>query len=485
MEGLRNVGFTLLLYIHFRVYVQLFFIALFFFRSVFVPIEKSDTKESSEKSRDSYLDHNQNLKHYKYSNSPKPDPAPFVARKGGVEQLDFRGVLKNTSQDVKTQNRVDKLKHKIPSDTHIKPATDFRNVLKHNVHTKEKDSFSDRDKQQLEATNRSKFRVPIEKGTSSKTDFRKVLKHTDHIVKSDLTSAKNKKSELELITNKRLETRKPDSLFLNTDSAKEFAQKKQTWSETNSTKKSVNDRGYRTSSQKQLIPERDLKNVQNVNNTSAEDVKGKIEFQRVELKKTSTIDFDDKFGKKSIPNKINPNPISKILQKFESNQSSAKDDFKSGHRHQKESNLLVKDKSVAKTMEQKSKDFPLENHIGLNETPRTVKHNEELLKESEFKITDKTIIAKIEEELKNPPALTKEPKVTSGMLKPEFKNSMEDKTVPYGSEVVLECQVTGKPDPNIAWAINNKEIKVNVCKVFFFSKACSVEDEADQEVPQS
>lgn len=421
--------------------------------TVFVPIENPDKTDGKENSRDSSLDHNQNLKHFKSSVSPKPDPL-LVARKGGVEQVDFRGVLKNTSQAGKPQSKVDQLKHKLPSDTHIKSETDFRTVLKHNVHSKTKDLHSEKDKLFAQGANRSKFRVPIEKQTGSTTDFRKVLKHNDHEVKSDPIREKKKTSELELITNRRLETKKPVSLYLNTDSAIDFAKKRQTWSETNTKKKLVNDTGYRTLFQKQTIPERDFRNVQNVNSAG----KGKPEFQRVELKKTRTIDLDDKFDKKDIALKINPNPVSKILQKFESNQStkSAKDNLKSGNKHRKEGNLLVKDKAETKTMEHKSKDFPLENHIGLNTEHDSAKQNEEL---SEFTITDKTIIAKIEEELKNPSALTAEADVTTGMIKPEFTNPMEDRLVPYGSEVVLECQVTGKPDPDIAWAINDNEIK--------------------------
>ena len=426
------------------------------FRStVFVPIDKPDKTDGSENSSDTHLDHNQNLKHFKSSFSPKPDPAPLVARKGGVEQVDFRGVLKNTSQAGKTNSKIDQLKHKNPSETHIKSETDFRTVLKHNVHTKAKDLQSEKDKILVQGTNRSKFRVPIEKQTSSTTDFRKVkLKHNEHEDKSDFIREGNKKSELELITNRRLESKKPVSLNLNTDSAIDFAKKRQTWSDTNPKKKSVYDTGYRTLSQKQLIPERDLKNVQNVNRTG----KGSIEFQRVELKKTRTIDFDDKLDEKDISLKLNPNPVSKILQKFENNQStsSAKGSLKSGIIHRKEG------KSETKTMEYQSKELSLENHIGLTTVSDSAKDNEEI-EESEFTITDKTIIAKIEEELKNPSAFTEEAEVTTGMVRPEFTNPMEDQLVPYGSEVVLECQVTGEPDPDIAWAINNNKIKV-ICK---------------------
>ena len=388
------------------------------------------------------------MKHLKSSSiSPKPDPAPFVTRKGGVEQVDFRSVLKNTSQAGKTLGKVDQIKQKTPSDTHVKSGTDFRTVLKHNVHTKLKDVsiHGEKDKPLIDGPSTSKFRVPTEKET--KTDFRKVLKHNDHAVKSDFTRQKNKKSELDLITNKRLETRKPPSLCLNTDSAIDFAKRRQTY-----------NTGYKTSSLKHPIPERDSKNVQNVNSA----VKGKAEFQRVELRKTRNVDSHDKLEKKDITLKINPNPVSKILQKFESNQntSSAKVDLKGGKNYQKEDSSFEKNNSKEKTMEPKSKDFPLENHIGLNPKPVSAKHSEELLEDSELTITDKTIIAKIEEELKNPPALTEEPEVTSEVVKPEFMYPMEDRLVPYGSEVVLECQVTGKPDPDIAWAVNNTEIKV-------------------------
>lgn len=45
-------------------------------------------------------------------------------------------------------------------------------------------------------------------------------------------------------------------------------------------------------------------------------------------------------------------------------------------------------------------------------------------------------------------------------VKPVFKDRLENKSVEYGKEVVLECQVAGTPNPDIFWSVNNKEIKV-------------------------
>ena len=47
-------------------------------------------------------------------------------------------------------------------------------------------------------------------------------------------------------------------------------------------------------------------------------------------------------------------------------------------------------------------------------------------------------------------------------VKPVFKELLDDKSVEYGSEVVLECQVTGQPNPDISWSVNDTEIRVRV-----------------------
>lgn len=43
--------------------------------------------------------------------------------------------------------------------------------------------------------------------------------------------------------------------------------------------------------------------------------------------------------------------------------------------------------------------------------------------------------------------------------KPEVTQKLENQSVEYGSEVVLECHVTGCPEPELSWSINDKEIK--------------------------
>ncbi|KAL4216907.1 hypothetical protein ACF0H5_023367 [Mactra antiquata] len=42
---------------------------------------------------------------------------------------------------------------------------------------------------------------------------------------------------------------------------------------------------------------------------------------------------------------------------------------------------------------------------------------------------------------------------------PNVEESLKDTSVDYGSEVTLTCHVTGVPQPDISWTINNKEIK--------------------------
>ncbi|XP_052235177.1 myosin light chain kinase, smooth muscle-like isoform X3 [Dreissena polymorpha] len=43
--------------------------------------------------------------------------------------------------------------------------------------------------------------------------------------------------------------------------------------------------------------------------------------------------------------------------------------------------------------------------------------------------------------------------------KPVFKDQLCDCSVEHGSQVVLECQVTGIPPPNVSWSVNKTEIK--------------------------
>lgn len=62
-------------------------------------------------------------------------------------------------------------------------------------------------------------------------------------------------------------------------------------------------------------------------------------------------------------------------------------------------------------------------------------------------------------------------------VKPVFKDSLVDKSVEYGSEVVLECHVTGSPNPDICWSINDKEIKVKkfiIDSKFIFFSCCTL-----------
>ena len=47
-------------------------------------------------------------------------------------------------------------------------------------------------------------------------------------------------------------------------------------------------------------------------------------------------------------------------------------------------------------------------------------------------------------------------------IKPEIKEKLENQSIDYGKEVVLQCQVTGSPKPELSWSINDKEIKVNI-----------------------
>lgn len=51
-------------------------------------------------------------------------------------------------------------------------------------------------------------------------------------------------------------------------------------------------------------------------------------------------------------------------------------------------------------------------------------------------------------------------KLPVGEIEPVFKDRLENKSVEYGSEVVLQCQVSGSPNPDISWCVNDKEIKV-------------------------
>lgn len=51
-------------------------------------------------------------------------------------------------------------------------------------------------------------------------------------------------------------------------------------------------------------------------------------------------------------------------------------------------------------------------------------------------------------------------------LKPEIKEDLENQSVEYGSEVILQCCVTGKPKPELCWSINDKEIKV--CIIYLY-----------------
>lgn len=46
--------------------------------------------------------------------------------------------------------------------------------------------------------------------------------------------------------------------------------------------------------------------------------------------------------------------------------------------------------------------------------------------------------------------------------KPEVIQKLENKSVDYGTEVTLECHVTGIPVPELSWSVNDKEIKVSL-----------------------
>jgi hypothetical protein len=47
-------------------------------------------------------------------------------------------------------------------------------------------------------------------------------------------------------------------------------------------------------------------------------------------------------------------------------------------------------------------------------------------------------------------------------VKPEFKKELENQLVEYGSEVSLQCHVTGVPQPDVCWSVDDKEIKVSI-----------------------
>lgn len=424
-------------------------------------VEKGDKEETGTLLKNSCLDHNQNLKSLESSNTTKADVAPVVARKGGVEQFDFRCVLKNTSQTSRTQNKTDKLRLKIPSDTNTETETDFRRVLKHTVNDGEDDKFSERQKKVTDIIGISDVGKSKEIKTNFQTDFRKVLKHRDHAVTTDLNSDSDKKPTEKLSVNWRLKSRKPVSLYLNPGAKVTQEKKGQTWSEIYSTKREPGHPSLL--SQQKPSSKKTATNVQNISNTSLIETKEIVDFRKVHLKKTRTDEPHDNFTKKEIPGKLNGQPISDILQKFENNQKSAKDDFRNILKHPKVNTLLAKDESRSRKMES---DISNENHSSVSDKLKITKKNDELIKESVLTFTDKTIIAKIEEELNKSPDMTEKPEPRLGMTKPEFKTKMEDKTVPYGSEVILECQVTGKPDPDVTWSINNKEIKVNLFILF-------------------
>lgn len=413
--------------------------SVFIFRSAFVQVEKKENKDLGTASSSS-LDLNQNVKNSKTSNSPKVNSAPLIDRKGGVQQFDFRSVLKHTTQ-TKTDKDIDKLKFKLPHDKDPKSETDFRNVLKHKNNEEDSNKVN-------EGVNKPARELSSDKGLYNRKSLLNDT-HTETVLK-------------------RVDIRKPLANSLHTETIIKPEKTKQTWSAINSARRSNRESGCKSTIQQRL---HNFENVnrkeESIRQATALDANGRLDFRKVELKKIKTIEVDDKFHKQDISNKIHGQPVSHLLQKFESNQTQAKDDFRNVLKHRKENELTAKDKLDFRNMENKPKDFPHENHIDSCEKSVKGSNDDDLLNASKLTITDETIRAKIEEELKNPPTEIKERSPRTRTLKPEFKSELIDKTVPYGSEVVLECQVTGKPDPEIKWSINDKEIKVRLREHLF------------------
>ena len=406
----------------------------FVFRSAFVAVEKKENKDVGTASSSS-LDLNQNVKNAETSNSPKVNSAPLIDRKGGVQQFDFRSVLKHTTQ-TKTDKDIDKPKFKLSSDKDPKSETDFRKVLRHKHNEKDTNKVN-------EGVNKPVRELSFDKRLYNRKPFLNDT-HTETV-------------------SKRVDIRKPLANTLHTETVIKPEKTRQTWSAINSARRSNRESGSKNTVQQRL---HNFENVnrkeESIRQDTALDVNGRLDFRKVELKKTKTIEEDDKFHKQEISNKIHGQPVSHLLQKFESNQIQVKDDFRNVLKHRKENELTAKDKLDFKNMENKPRDIPYENHIDSSEKSVKGSNNDDLLNASKLTITDETIRAKIEEELKNPPTEIKERSPRTRALKPEFKSELIDKTVPYGSEVVLECQVTGKPDPEIKWSINDKEIKVRI-----------------------
>ena len=389
------------------------------------------------------------MKHSKSNNSPKANSAPLVERKGGVHQFDFRSVLKHTSQPNKTLTDRDLIK--LPADKDSKPERDFRNILKHKKFSVES-RLDDKVNKLIKGIDHNKspdFKNPgldISKGEH-------VTRQNTVPVHSAITSNNNTRPKRPSDF-KNSELDKPKSEHVTRQSTLPA--------------RSAVDHNIRTNPQhgvrsdishRQLTLDKQGESKLSV--TTRED----IDIHKIELKKANTIQLDNRlFTNRNTSNSINGQPVSQVLQKFESNQASAKVDFRNILKHQKEHVTDKKDHKLTK-MEQLGKVIE-ENRV--NETDISEPSKSDIFKtETELIITDETIRAKIEEELKNPPTVIKEPKHRMRTLKPSFKNHLMDQTVPYGSEVVLECHVAGKPEPDIKWSINNKEIKVRSSLIQF------------------
>ena len=388
---------------------------LFLFRSELAIVNTRNPALSKDatKTSDLTFDINQNLKDLKSQNSPKinsTDCTPLVDRKGGVQQFDFRSVLKHTSQSNKT--------------------------------------LKDRDK----------IKLPCDKD-STETDFRNVLKHKRFSVESGLTEKVNKLLK-EIDPNKAPGVKKPGLAMPRSDNVTRQSKTIETQFVDNYNTRPNREPGSRSAlSQRLLNKEKNIKEETFKNPSGFQD-KRNVDFRKIELKKANTIQMDTRsFHNRNVSNRINGQPVSQVLQKFESNQATAKVDFRNVLKHRKENELIVKKEPGVTKMENQLKTKVEENHVNAKDKSITPK-SDIFNTETDLIITDESIRAKIEEELKNPPVVLKEPKPRIRTVKPTFKNQLVDQTVPYGSEVILECQVTGKPDPEIKWSINDKEIKV-------------------------